>query len=763
MLKRYFVLFICFVCSAVALNSFIGNVQRAEIFELTDNEVTAFKINIPEEEFALLKENAKFVIKIQNADEKLNLFKIVIDNLLSIIESINFNEFYPGYDYNKLLPDLNIDEEGYPQINKEEILNGFDFEPKHYEEVVKNGTDDDVLFAILNSSHDFDLIGIIKTMNSMKLSNEVDEIKRIVIVQLIGGFNKNVLAKRQYISELNGYPDQPILDQPIPDQPIPENNDIANQFTPKEFKTKNATLSVEINGENKNFNKVTFKLAGNSARTFSKPPFNIKIRGGENLYGRVQFKLRPDSADPTLLRTKLVTDFHNRLGLKSTSSNYITLYINDEYMGLYTLNDAYKPHWVEQVYGEKNTTSLYKCDSLIDFDPDWASGCPNDDEDITDNTDLIQFFETIKNAQSASDIEEVFEVDHFLTEMALDYLLGSWDHIQNKISSHNFYLYKQPNGKWIYLSYDFDLDFGFPSLPIDVPFSEFTKQIHIIDILILKDPARFEKILKDVVNKVFNPATLYPYIDKLKNYIKPYIELDKTPDPNGNLPGKLNVEATDFYSLEEWDANSEFTSLSAVVGNVFGLKYWILNQYRYVCDYYKMDCDPIYLDENYSYPINTDVGFSGEEIKIKLKLDNSDTNLDIIPPSIPIPLPISTPIATTTVDTTTEIPTTSLPSNDSNDTNYKCMSELIGYPCCSPKLTKVYSNDEYGDWGYDFSKKEWCGLTPFKDLANEEDCWSEELGYPCCKTCSKVYEVDDSGSWGYEFNKWCGMPSICQN
>jgi len=35
---------------------------------------------------------------------------------------------------------------------------------------------------------------------------------------------------------------------------------------------------------------------------------------------------------------------------------------------------------------------------------------------------------------------------------------------------------------------------------------------------------------------VFNPSTLYPRIDELKNYIKPMVEMDKTPNTEGKYP-----------------------------------------------------------------------------------------------------------------------------------------------------------------------------------------------------------------------------------
>ncbi|OUM60624.1 Non-catalytic module family DOC2, partial [Piromyces sp. E2] len=95
---------------------------------------------------------------------------------------------------------------------------------------------------------------------------------------------------------------------------------------------------------------------------------------------------------------------------------------------------------------------------------------------------------------------------------------------------------------------------------------------------------------------------------------------------------------------------------------------------------------------------------------------------------------------------------------NSSDFSLRCWSELIGYPCCSSNETTIYAHDDYGDWGYDFHKKEWCGLTLYKKSSsiNDNICWSEEFGYPCCIGCS-VYEKDSNGAWGYEFNQWCGI------
>jgi len=141
------------------------------------------------------------------------------------------------------------------------------------------------------------------------------------------------------------------------------------------------------------------------------------------------------------------------------------------------------------------------------------------------------------------------------------------------------------------------------------------KKRHLIDILILNNSTRFDNILRNVVTEVFNPATLFPHIDELKEFIHPFVELDKIPDVDDKYPGRLNENAED-YTIEQWDANCEFTKIKSNNSFAYGLKQWILEKYRYVCKAYKMDCDETYLDENYEYTVDKEVeyvdnGFGG--------------------------------------------------------------------------------------------------------------------------------------------------------
>ena len=78
-------------------------------------------------------------------------------------------------------------------------------------------------------------------------------------------------------------------------------------------------------------------MGGLFSSLFAKPGYNIKIRGGDILYGRKQFKIRSDGQDPTFLRIKLISDIRSHLGFPSISTSFIQLYINDEFMGFYII------------------------------------------------------------------------------------------------------------------------------------------------------------------------------------------------------------------------------------------------------------------------------------------------------------------------------------------------------------------------------------------------------------------------------------------
>jgi len=539
------------------------------------------------------------------------------------------------------------------------------------------------------------------------------------------------------------------------------------------FKIKDCQMVVNINGEQKTFDKINFGIGGSSSRSYSRQAFNLKIKGKQNLFGRKQFRIRSDAREATYLRSKLACDLHNRLGLPSIAANYISLYVNDEYWGFYVLMDAPKPSWAEIEYGDKDTTHLFKCKAGAVTLSANGGNCENENEDFQDTTEWRSFLSSLDNARSDKDADRIFDVDQFLYEMAYEYLSGTWDHYLN--TGHNFAVYKMPEnhgGKWTMIHYDFDADFGQDVCAVqfagatnpnkDYPswsFDEWaTKKAHLLDICIRNNRSRFNAIMKRFVEEAFNPDLLFPRIDELKDFIRPYVKKDKTPDRNGKKPGMLNTKVNNDYTMEQWEANSEFTNIGpSEYSSGYGLKFWILLRYRKVCKDFNLNCNKEYLDLNYYYdidrnvegPINTEFrmpgmpGFGFQPI-------NNGGGRTTTRQSQP-PKPTSTRTTTRRTTTTTTRKSGSTPVAG-------CIAASQGYPCCSNSNTEVVYQDESGDWGIE--NGEWCGITKVPGSVPAE-CWAKKLDYPCCSQCIDVVYTDDDGKWGIENDDWCGLPSNC--
>ncbi|OUM64944.1 Non-catalytic module family DOC2 [Piromyces sp. E2] len=558
---------------------------------------------------------------------------------------------------------------------------------------------------------------------------------------------------------------------------------------PPAFKTKDATLTVEFPDEVKSFKKINFSIGGSTSRHFAKQGFNIKIRGKEDLYGRSNIRLRPDFREPTLLRSKLACDIQNRIGVPSVSANFAKLYINDNFMGLYVLLDAFKLSWVETVYGEKDSTSLIQCKSM-DNNLTYKysiNGCVNENEDVTDKTEWGNFLTALDKAETPEELEQFFDVDTFLKNMAYEFLAGSWDHYLSY--GHNFYVFKPQNSKWQLLEYDFDSDFGCdcsqgiggPGVPItnfnfaEYPLEKWHKPRHLLDVLVYQNSTRFENILKQQVKEVFNPAIIFPHIDKLKEFIKPYIIEDYTPDENGKYPGRINEKAILPYNMTHWDANIEFTTVRTLNFNAaYGLKNWFLERYRSACKIYNIDCDETYLDENYETPIDKSVEvpvWTSSRHSPPQDVEGNKNPIETVAPNPtetienPVETETVAPNPTETIENPVETETVAPVASETPVTpKYDCWVAQFGYSCCNKNIKTVYHVDEEGEWGFNFKTQEWCGITPYAEKQNDEKCWSKTYGYPCCKTCY-VYEEDEYGKWGYDFNEntWCGIQSFCKN
>ena len=83
---------------------------------------------------------------------------------------------------------------------------------------------------------------------------------------------------------------------------------------------------------------VGFRLRGNTSRVAEKKSFKLDINyfeQGRSFYGVEKLNLNGEHNDPSIIRSKICWDLYRDLGMITSRSTHVAVYINDEFYGLY--------------------------------------------------------------------------------------------------------------------------------------------------------------------------------------------------------------------------------------------------------------------------------------------------------------------------------------------------------------------------------------------------------------------------------------------
>eukprot|EP00833_Pecoramyces_ruminatium_P008314 jgi/Orpsp1_1/1182346/evm.model.c7180000080922.1 len=559
-------------------------------------------------------------------------------------------------------------------------------------------------------------------------------------------------------------------------------------FAAEDFETNNATMEFSIKGTDYqvtlNPGEFTFELGGKGSRNFVKPGYNIKIEK-RTLYEVKTLRIRSTARDATLIREKLSSDLLYKMGIPTTSANYVTMEVNGEDLGLFVLTNKIKKDFISRYFDDKNTENLYEC--ILDHnrfeDNTMYDNCQNTKEELVGNKeDLKIFVDTINKAQSVEDIAKVLDVDHFLKSIAFELLTLSWDQFLGY--NHNFYWYKNSDGKWMIILNDFDETFGqdysaylfviydiyadrsyIPGndelyLP-NVSLRDLDLDNKLLKYLIYEDDTRFRQIIGEVVEKVFNPKVLNPRIDEIADLIRDELANSRANDETtGRCKGCFNVigldpqwnmtHFEDVINYTNWNSNISYTYSPA-------LKYFIEARFKYICHTYGINPDTLKLIEP-----RPKASFWGIKNKNKVTVEGDFSNDPLVKFTYPdidkedfMQEAYNADPEKNNKPTGYEYPPfryemeEDINNNDNNNNNNDNNNG-------NETINDGDNTNDNGNETINDNDKE--NLTPTEV---PQECWSEVLGYPCCQSSCHVITSDGDGDWGYEANHWCGIPSSC--
>ncbi len=239
--------------------------------------------------------------------------------------------------------------------------------------------------------------------------------------------------------------------------------------------------TVEVNGET--YEQAGIRYKGNSSYNsvsndgLAKLPFNIKLDeviDDQGVPGGYEtLKLSNGFRDPSFLREVLAYEIAGKY-MPSPKANFAKLYVNDEYLGLYTSVESIDKHFLREYYGEDEGTFV-KCD------PKWnaeiPTGCPKGDkaslmylgkdtacymglyEMKSDDgwEELVELAETLNS--KPGEVEDALDVDYALWMLAFDNVLVNLDSYIGRLC-HNYYLYRSQSGQFHPMIWDMNLAFG---------------------------------------------------------------------------------------------------------------------------------------------------------------------------------------------------------------------------------------------------------------------------------------------------------------
>lgn len=343
--------------------------------------------------------------------------------------------------------------------------------------------------------------------------------------------------------------------------------------------------------------KSTVRIKGNTSRSSAKKSFRIdfdKIIDDQTYQGLETIYLHGNHNDASMMREYLSVHVMQNMGVTCNRANHARLYINGEYFGIRSMveymdrdflktrfgsnkGNNYKCTWPADLVWLGNQQIVYK--NVINPSPERERAYDlktNEDED--DYTRFVLLLDVINNHKDdpnfKSQIEQIFNVNHFLKALAAEVLVGHWDNYY--YNKNNYFIYDHPTTKkFVYMPYDMDNTFGvewnvgnidvrniheWGNPQVSAPLAE--------SILAVNEyKQQYESYLFNAVNSFYTEEKMHALVDSLNNKLAYWIGLDP------QYTGKH--QSTYGYTVDDWKT---IQTQGLDDHNSFGLKEFITNR-----------------------------------------------------------------------------------------------------------------------------------------------------------------------------------------
>jgi hypothetical protein len=217
---------------------------------------------------------------------------------------------------------------------------------------------------------------------------------------------------------------------------------------------------------------VRYKGYSSFSSNVIKNPFNIELEYGidnQNHQGYSKLKLSNVIHDPSFVREVLSYEIARKY-MPASLAGFATVFVNDTLMGLYTNVEAVDKKFVAKHFSSDGNSFFKGAPEQLQYpygqnaNLAYTHGADSSgympyyklESDYFGWSDLFHFIEVLNN--DTSNIENVLNVDRTLWMHAFNYTLVNLDSYIGY--SQNYYLYKDDNGRFNPIPWDFNMSFG---------------------------------------------------------------------------------------------------------------------------------------------------------------------------------------------------------------------------------------------------------------------------------------------------------------
>jgi len=209
---------------------------------------------------------------------------------------------------------------------------------------------------------------------------------------------------------------------------------------------------------------IGIRSRGTGSRSGVKPGLRVdfdRYTSDQKFLGLKSVILRNNTQDPSGLRERLGMLMFRRMGLKAEREAHTRLYVNSNYVGLFTIVESVDKTWLKKNYGENDGYLYeYKFDNTaaepfvfryvgsdpglyvpVPFKPETHETAPRPEEFER----FIWTVDSVGDALWRRAMEEFLDLKGFITHLAVENFLAEEDGITGDYGPNNFYIYRFEN------------------------------------------------------------------------------------------------------------------------------------------------------------------------------------------------------------------------------------------------------------------------------------------------------------------------------